>query len=31
VLQEELGLHVFRRRFAEFLGVDDDVLAPTPA
>jgi hypothetical protein len=31
VLQEELGLHVFRRRFAEFLGVDEAVLAPTPA
>jgi hypothetical protein len=31
VLREELGLHIFRRRFAEFLGVDANVLAPTPA
>jgi hypothetical protein len=31
VLREELGLHVFRKRFAEFLDVDDDVLAPAPA
>ena len=31
VLREELGLHVFRRRFAEFIGVDDAVLAPVPA
>lgn len=31
VLQEELGLHVFRRRFAEFLGVEDSVLAPPRA
>ena len=30
VLNEELGLHVFRRRFAEFLGVDDAVLLPLP-
>lgn len=30
VLGEELGMHVFRRRFAEFLGVDDAVLAPVP-
>jgi len=30
VLREELGLHVFRQRFAEFLGVDDSVLAPVP-
>ena len=28
VLREELGLHVFRRRFAEFLGVSEAVLAP---
>ena len=27
----ELGMHVFRRRFAEFLGVDDAVLAAAPA
>jgi glycosyltransferase involved in cell wall biosynthesis len=26
VLREELGLHVFRRRFAEFVGVDESVL-----
>ena len=31
VLREELGLHVFRKQFAEFLGVDDGVLAPAPA
>lgn len=31
VLREELGLHVFRRRFAELLGVDPSVLAPAPA
>jgi glycosyltransferase involved in cell wall biosynthesis len=30
VLREELGMHVFRRRFAEFLGVDDGVLASPP-
>jgi hypothetical protein len=30
-LGAELGMHVFRRRFAEFLGVDDAVLAPAPA
>lgn len=29
-LREELGLHVFRERFAEFLGVDATVLAPAP-
>jgi len=28
VLRAELGLHVFRRRFAEFIGVDQSVLAP---
>ena len=27
VLRDELGLHVFRRRFAEFIGVDEAVLA----
>ena len=26
-LRAELGLHVFRRRFAEFVGVDESVLA----
>ena len=31
VLREELGLHVFRQRFAEFLGVDEAVLSPAPA
>jgi glycosyltransferase involved in cell wall biosynthesis len=31
VLREELGMHVFRRRFAEFLGIDEQLLAPTPA
>ena len=31
VLHDELGLHVFRRRFAEFIGVDDAVLAPVHA
>ena len=31
VLREELGLHVFRERFAELLGVDHAVLAPAPA
>lgn len=30
-LREELGLHVFRKRFAEFVGVDESVLAPLPA
>jgi glycosyltransferase involved in cell wall biosynthesis len=30
-LREELGMHVFRQRFADFLGVDDGVLAPVPA
>jgi hypothetical protein len=31
VLRAELGLHVFRRRFAEFVGVDESVLAaPAP-
>ena len=30
-LRAELGMHVFRRRFGEFLGVDDAVLAPPPA
>ena len=30
-LRTELGMHVFRRRFAEFLGVDDAVLAAPPA
>jgi hypothetical protein len=30
-LREELGMHVFRRRFAEFVGVDEAVLAPAPA
>jgi hypothetical protein len=29
-LREELGMHRFRERFAEFLGVDDAVLAPVP-
>jgi hypothetical protein len=28
VLREELGMHVFRQRFAEFLGVDEAALAP---
>ena len=31
LLREELGIHIFRQRFAEFLGVDDAVLAPAPA
>ena len=31
VLRKELGLHVFRERFAELLGVDQAVLAPVPA
>ena len=31
VLREELGLHVFRRRFAEFVGVDESVLASPSA
>jgi glycosyltransferase involved in cell wall biosynthesis len=31
VLREELGLHVFRRRFAEFIGVEDGVLSPGAA
>jgi hypothetical protein len=30
-LHEELSLGVFRRRFAEFIGVDDSALAPAPA
>ncbi len=30
-LEAELGMHVFRRRFAEFLGVDESSLAPAPA
>jgi len=30
-LREELGMHVFRRRFAEFVGVEETVLAPVPA
>jgi hypothetical protein len=30
-LREELGLDVFRRRFAEFIGVDENALAPAPA
>jgi len=30
-LRAELGLHVFRRRFAEFVGVDESALAPSPA
>ena len=28
VLRAELGLHVFRHRFAEFVGVDESVLTP---
>ena len=31
VLRAELGLHVFRRRFAEFVGVDESVLAAPAA
>jgi hypothetical protein len=31
VLREELGLHVFRRRFAEFIGVDEGALLPAGA
>jgi glycosyltransferase involved in cell wall biosynthesis len=31
VLRAELGLHVFRRRFAEFVDVDESVLAAPPA
>lgn len=30
-LRDELGLHVFRQHFAEFLGVHERVLAPAPA
>jgi hypothetical protein len=30
-LNEELGLHVFRRRFADFLGIDEAVLAAASA
>jgi hypothetical protein len=30
-LDEELGMHVFRQRFAEFLGVNEALLAPAPA
>ena len=30
-LRAELGLHVFRRRFAEFVGVDESVLASPAA
>ena len=30
-LREELGAHVFRQRFAEFVGVDESVLAPVAA
>lgn len=30
-LRDDLGLHRFRQRFAEFLGVDERVLAPVPA
>jgi hypothetical protein len=30
-LRAELGLHVFRERFAELLGVDQAVLAPVRA
>jgi glycosyltransferase involved in cell wall biosynthesis len=31
VLRAELGLHVFRQRFAEFVGVDESVLTPPAA
>jgi hypothetical protein len=30
-LSAELGMHVFRQRFAEFLGIDDAALARAPA
>ena len=30
-LRAELGMHVFRRRFAEFVGVDEVALAAAPA
>jgi hypothetical protein len=29
-LREELSLHVFRQRFADFIGLDQSVLAPVP-
>jgi len=31
VLRAELGLHVFRQRFAEFVGVDESALSAPPA
>lgn len=31
VLRAELGLHVFRQRFAEFVGVDESALSSRPA